>query len=257
MRQDIKKEFLFGLRNSRFLILFMGFLFFAVLTPVMTKLILPAMLQSQFPGMTEPVLAEMIDMTQLGCLRSYMGDVFEIGSIIVAFTLCGLMAQDIKDNTLVLPLCAGRQFSSIVGAKILVFGTVLLIAPVISLLVDYVYAGLLFSFDIGIAPVIRAGLLQGIYMFFLLACLVMWGSILKKPIAAGALSLVTVFGLHFIGGALGFHAYLPSGLLVEAQLLGAVPAASLTQTLFITSGLIILFTAITLLRLKNLEWNER
>ncbi len=257
MRQDIKKEILFGLRNSRFLILFTGFLFFAVLTPVMTKVVLPIILKSQFPGMTEPLLADMLDMTQLGCLRSYMGDVFEIGSIIVAFSLCGLIAQEIKDNTLVLPLCAGRQFGSIIGAKILVFGTVLILTPTISLIVDYVYAGLLFSFDIGIAPILRAGLLQGVYMVFLLLCLIMWGSIFKKPVATGALALVTAFGLHFIGGAMGIHAYLPSGLLAEAQLLTVVPNASLIQTLCITTGIIIVFAFITLLRLKKLEWNER
>lgn len=257
MRQEIKKEILFGLRNSRFLILITGFLFFAVLTPVMTKVVLPVVLKSQFPGMTEQMLAEMLDMTQLGCVRSYMGDVFEIGSIIVAFTLCGLVAQEIKDNTLVLPLCAGRQFGSIIGAKILVFGTVLLLIPAIALIVDYMYAGLLFSFDIGIVPIIRSGLLQGVYMVFLLVCLIMWGSILKKPIAAGMLSVATVFGLNFAGGIFGIHAYLPSGLLAEAQLLAVVPAASLFKTLCINAGIILLLIAVTLLRLKNLEWNER
>ena len=257
MKQDIIKEIRFGFRNSRILILFIGFLFFAILTPVMMKVIMPLILQSQFPGMTEQMLSEMVDMTQLGSIRSYMGDVFEIGSIIVAFTLCGLMAQEIKDNTLVLPLCAGRQFGAIVSAKMLVFGTVLILAPTLSLIVNYVYSGLLFAFDIGIGPVIRGGLLQGVYMVFLLACLIMWGSIIKKPIAAGFVSLVTAFGLHFVGSAFSISAYLPSGLLDEAQQLAVIPAASLIQTLCMTAGIIGVFAAVTLIRLKHMEWNER
>ncbi len=257
MKQDIIKEIRFGLRNSRVLILFIGFLFFAVLTPVMMKVIMPQILQSQFPGMTQQTIAEMVEMTQIGCIRSYMGDVFEIGSIIVAFTLCGLMAQEIKDNTLVLPLCAGRQFGGIVSAKMLVFGAVLVLAPVFSLIVNYVYAGLLFAFDIGIGPVIRGGLLQGVYMVFLLSCILLWGAVIKKPIAAGFVSLATAFGLHFAGSAFSINAYLPSGLLDEAQQLAVVPSSSLIQTLCITAGIIILFAAATVIRLKHMEWNER
>lgn len=257
MKQDIIKEIRFGLRNSRVLILFVGFLFFAVLTPVMMKVFMPLILKSQFPGMTEQTIAEMVEMTQIGCIRSYMGDVFEIGSIIVAFTLCGLMAQEIKDNTLVLPLCAGRQFGGIVGAKMLVFGAVLVLAPVLSLIVNYVYAGLLFAFDVGMGPVIRGGLLQGVYMVFLLSCIIMWGTIIKKPIAAGFVSLVTAFGLHFAGSAFSISAYLPSGLLDEAQQLAVIPPSSLVQSLCMTAGIIILFAAATVLRLKHMEWNER
>lgn len=257
MRHDIVKEIRYGVRNSRFLILMAAFAFFAVLTPVMMKVILPMMLKSQFPGMTEQTLVEMVDMTQLGCIRSYMGDVFEIGSIIVAFTLCGLIAQEIKDNTLVLPLCAGKQFDSLVGAKMIVFGTLLVLVPVLSLLINYAYAGLLFSFEIGIVPVIRGGLLQGAYLVFLLACLVMWGAILKKPIATGFASLATVYGLHFAGSAFSMNAFLPSGLLEQAQQLAVVPAASLPQTLVMTTGIILLFLAVTLFRLTHMEWNER
>jgi hypothetical protein len=257
MKRDIRKEIIFGLRSSRFLILLTGLLFFAVSTPVMVKVLLPEILKSQFPGMSEQALADMLDMTQLGCIRSYMGDVFEIGSIIVAFTLCGLIAQEIKDNTLVLPLCSGKRFAGIVGAKFIVFGVMLVLAPTFAIIVDYLYSGLLFSFEIGIMPIIRSGLLQGGYMLFLLASLIMWGSLTKKPIATGFLTLLTVFGTHFIGSTLKIQEFLPSGLLEEAQMLAVIPASTLIQTVCITVGIILTFTAITMLRLKSMEWNER
>lgn len=257
MKTEIVKEIKFGLRDHKFLILFVGFLFFAVLTPVMFKVVLPQVLKSQFPGITESQMSGMMDMSQLGTIRSYMGDVFEIGSIIVAFTLCGLMAQEIKDNTLVLPLCSGKRFGGIVGAKMFVFGAALVLAPSIALMVDYVYAGLLFSFDIGIIPIIRGGMLQGVYMVFLLANVMMWGVITKKPIATGFLTLIIAFGSYFVGSALGIQEYLPSGLLAEAQLLAASHSPSLFQTLLITGGLVLVFMTITIMRLKKMEWNER
>jgi len=257
MMREIYKEIKFGVRNSRFLVLIIGFMFFAVLNPVMTKVVLPQVLASQFPGMTEQALSSMFDMSQLGSIRSYMGDVFEIGSIIVAFTLCGLIAQEIKDNTLVLPLCSGKRLNHIVGAKMLVFGTALVLITTLALIVDYVYAGLLFSFDIGFMPILRAGLLQGLYMVFLLACVMVWGAILKSPIAAGLSALASVYGLQFVSSLLNIQGYLPPALLAEAQALSAVASPSLTASILSTGLIIAGCLAITLLRLNNMEWNLR
>jgi glucose-6-phosphate-specific signal transduction histidine kinase len=49
----------------------------------------------------------------------------------------------------VLPLCAGKRFGRMVGAKLLVFGVLMVLIPIIALLVDYGYSGLLFGFEIG------------------------------------------------------------------------------------------------------------
>lgn len=255
MIQDVRKEIRFGIRSGKLLVLVAGFLFFALLTPVMLKFILPQILQSQ--GASAKDLAGIMGMTQTACIQIYMNDVFEIGTIIVAFTLCGLLAQEIRSNTLVLPLCSGRRFTRIVGTKLLVFGVALAIIPVLALIANYVYAGMLFSFEVNLFSVLRAGILQGLYMVFLLVCLIMWGAFLKKPIPAGFLTLATAYGLHVAGGLLNVHAWLPSGLLVQAQRLAEPPEPSLAKTLLITviiGGIMVVFT---LMRLKKLEWNER
>lgn len=257
MTNEIIKEFQYSLRSGKFLILMASFMFFAVLTPLMLKVILPEILKSQLGGASAQELSAMINMSQIGCIQNYMGDAFEIGSIIVAFTLCGLVAQEIMDNTLVLPICAGKRFGGIIVAKLLVFGTLLVLAQIVALVVNYVYAGLLFSFELKLQPILKGGVLQGIYMVFLLACLITWGAILKKSIPAGFLSLITVFGLHFLGSLLGIQAYLPSGLLFEAQQLTVASSSTLAQALCITVVLIALMIVITLVRLKRITWNER
>lgn len=257
MRADIQKELHYALRSGRAVILLVSFLFFALLTPVMLKVVLPQALSGRFAEDASQGLAAITDMTQLGCIQSYMGDVFEIGVIIIAFTLCGLTASEIRENTWVLPLCAGKRFGRMLGAKLLVFGALLTLVPLLALLADYGYAGLLFGFEIGILPIVYGGLLQGIYMLFLLSCLLMWGVLRKKPISAGFSALATVYGIHFLSSLLRIQQWTPSGLLAQAQKLEAPAASPVFVPLAVTalaSGLMIAFT---LSRLKRMEWNAR
>jgi hypothetical protein len=259
MRSVIYKELQYALRSGRIFILSISFLFFALLTPVMLKVVLPQILSSQFAGETAQAqnISSIMDMTQLGCIQSYMGDVFEIGIIIISFTLCGLLASEIQDNTLVLPLCSGKRFGRIVSAKLLVFGILLLLIPVFSLLADYIYSGLLFDYEIGILPILYGGLLQGIYMQFLIACLLMWGAIMRKPIATGFLTLATAYGIHFTASLLQIQQWTPSGLLVEAGRLAPGANLQLLIPLAVTIISITLMISLTLSRLKRLEWNAR
>jgi hypothetical protein len=171
--------------------------------------------------------------------------------------LCGLLAQEIKDNTLVLPLCSGKRLMKIAGAKLAVFGAALVIILTAALAVDYAYAGLLFSFDIAFLPILRGGLAQGVYMVFLAANLIMWGAIIKKPIAAGFVTLGVAYGSSYLGSLLNVSSYLPSGLLDAAMNLNAAPDPSMVRTLLITLALVLAFMGITLLRLRHMEWNQR
>jgi hypothetical protein len=124
MISEIRKEVRYAMRGGRVIILLSSFMFFALLTPVMLKVVLPYVLSSQLAGETSQNISNIINMTQIGSIQSYMGDLFEIGTIIVAFTLCGMLASDIRDSTLVLP-CLRKANGWIVGAKMLVFGAYL------------------------------------------------------------------------------------------------------------------------------------
>ena len=257
MRTEIIKELQYARRSGRVLILFASFLFFALLTPVILKVVLPMVLSGQLAGEASQGISGLTDMTQLDCIRNYMADVLQIGTIIIAFTLCGLTASEIRDNTWVLPLCAGKRFGRMVGAKLLVFGVLMVLIPIIALLVDYGYSGFLFGFEIGVIPILYGGLLQGIYVLFLLSCLIMWGVLLKRPIPAGFLTLGTAFGIHFISSLLRFGKWTPSGLLAHANELTPGAGSSLLIPLSITIVLIIFMTLITFAQLKHMEWNTR
>lgn len=257
MKTEIIKEIRYAVRSGRALILFASFLFFALLTPVMLKVILPMILSSQLVGEVSQGLNDLTDMTQLDCIRNYMDDVSQIGTIIIAFTLCGLTASEIRNNTWVLPLCAGKRFEWMIGAKLLVFGVLMVFTIIIALLVDYSYSGLLFGFEIGIIPILYSGLLQGIYVLFLISCLIMWGVCIRKPIPSGFLTLATAYGMQFISSLLNIRIWTPSGLLFEAQKLVPAVTPSLYIPILVTILLIAIMMVLSLTRLRHLEWNMR
>lgn len=255
MKTEIIKELRFALRSGRIIIILASFLFFSLLTPVMLKVILPMVLSSQFAGEASQSINNLTNMTQLDCIRNYMNDIVQIGTIIVAFTLCGLTAAEIRDNTWVLPLCAGKSFGRLIAAKLIVFGVLLVVASTLAMVIDYAYSGILFGFEIGIQPILYVGLMQGVYMLFLISCLAMWGVFLKKPIPAGFMALITVFGIHFISSLFSFAEWTPSGLLIIANRLTTFVASDLFIPLGITMLIISIVIAITLMRLKRMEWN--
>lgn len=144
-----------------------------------------------------------------------------------------------------------------VGAKLFIFGSLLMITSVLALLANYGYSGLLFGFELGVLPILRAGLLQGMYMLFLLSCLITWGVFRKRPIAAGFLTLATAYGVHLITSLLRIHPYTPSGLLIHVHELTPAFDSSLLLPLGVTILLIIAMALITIGLLKRLEWNGR
>jgi ABC-2 type transport system permease protein len=257
MKDLMKKEFLFGLRNSKLLIISITYFFFAFSVPVMVKVLLPMVLKSQFPGMSDSDIALMIDISQMGSMANYMSNIFEVGLIIFSFTLSGLMASEIKDNTLVLPICSGRKFESILFSKLFVFGLILVVTSLLSMLTTYAYSGLIFGFDIGLGTVLKSSLLDGLYMIFVLSLILVYGTFLKKPIATGLLTIGTIYATSILGSMLKISKFLPSGLSVEANQFRALVDSNTIIPVVVTVLIIILLQLVTLYKLKHMEWNQR
>lgn len=254
----IKKEVMDGKRNFKFLIILAGFLFFAIFEPVMNKFVLPEILKSQFRGITPEMMNQMVDMTQRGSLRAYYGDVYQIGLLILVFTLCGLMAKEINEKTLIMPICSGIKYKDIILSKLIVFGSVAFIAILISTCVNYFYSSILFGFDLpSIKPVLKAGVLQGLYMIFVISILIFIGTITTKSIFTGVLTLILVYTLGFIGDLLNISRFLPSALINEAQLLVSTWTFEIYESIIITVGCIIIFTMVSIIRLKTMELTKR
>lgn len=250
----IKKEILDGIRNYRFLIITMTYLFFAILNPVMNRFFLPSVLRSQFPNMTEELLNDMIQMTQLASVRGYIDSALQLGTIVTVLILSGVIAQEISERTFLIPTSTGKRFSDLVLGKLIVYGSGLIVVNTLCIVVNYLYSGVIFGFDMySIIPVVRAGILLGIYMTFLLGLLMLVGSFTRKPITAGLLVLLPGLFMGYIGSLFRIDRFLPSGLIAEGQLMAMTPSRGVYQSLIITLALIALSTGFTVIGLCKTE----
>ena len=258
MISDIRKEIKFSTRTGKLLIIFASVCFFAIFTPLMTKYVAPEIMKSQFPGMTEEVLNQMLDFTQIGNIAAFMGDLFQIIPIVIAFAFGGVLASEIKDNTLVLPLCSGKRFLSVISSKIIVIGTILFTAPIVASEINFYYTGILFIFDVSFVNVMVSGILYGLYFVFLLSLILMWGAFTKNNIATGFLTLATSLQMYFLANAFELHEYLPTGLINQAEIaLGEIQGVEILKAVLVFILFVVIVLSITMIKLSKREWNER
>ena len=256
MFKELKKEWIYASRSGRLFILLMSFIFLAVLTPIMLKVLIPEIFRMQFPNLPMEEINRMINASQLTAIQGFMSDLFELGMIIVVFTLCTIMAQEIRDNTLVFPIVSGKKFANIIGSKVILFGVMLGMLVTVSILICYAYAGVLFEFEVPLQEVLYAGLLQGIYFLFILSNLILWGALLKRALPTGFITLVIAYLMQAVGGLLKIHAYLPSGLIEFSSKL-QFQSQDIITSVSITMFLIVIMMIITHAAMKKMEYNIR
>jgi len=250
----IKKEILEGIRTYRFLSIAAVLLFFSILNPVMNKLILPEVLKSQFDGMEEEMLNQMVISNQIDCLRGFMGDVFEIGTLVIVLVTAVLIAGERKEKTLILPICSNKKIEDIVIAKNLVYGIYTIIMIVIAVIVDYIYAGALFGMDdISITTVILSGVYIGIFYYMAISIVLFVGTFLKNTISTAIISLVIIYGSNIIAGVFENGNRFPSGLFDEAILLSNTMREEVIIPLFITVFVIAVLNVLTIYRMRRLD----
>jgi hypothetical protein len=228
------------------------------MNPVLNKLVLPEVLKSQFNGISEDMLSQMIVTSQRECVKGYLTDVFEIATIVVVLTLSSLVAGELRSKTFIFPICSRKDFSTLILAKFIVYGSFLLVAPIISVLIDYAYSGVLFGVDLpSVLPIIRSGLLQGLYYVYVLGLVMIAGSFAKKSMTAGLIALVPAYGTHIVAQLLGAGGYTPSGLLSEAGMLAVIMSKEIILPIVITISAIVVLVVLTVLRLQSIELARR
>lgn len=257
MYDCIKKEVKYGIRNYKFLLLIAVFIGYAIFTPIMTKYILPQVLETQFPNMPQEVVNQMINGTQIGVMQAYINDIMQIGLLALVFGLASCMASEIKGQTLVLPVVSGKKYSHIVLSKFIVFSLAIYLVTLVAFVINYLYAGMLFSFDLSIMSVIISGSYLALNLIFIFSLTLLIGTITKKMIVTGILATIIALVIAIIGSLLDITNYIPSGLQAESVLfnssVNSVAFVNVISSLIITLGVVFL----TILKFKNSAINER
>ena len=251
LKAYIKKEFLEGLRTHKFLILIAGILFFAVLDPVMMK-VLPDILKSQLGDID---MSSMVDFSQRGVMNSHFKNLFQISTFVIAIALMGIVAGEKSEKTLTMPVSMGCNQSSVILAKWIVYSGVLTVTVVIGMLFAYFYAGLLFENHFAsYAIIIKAGLLHGMYFSFLVSLLIALSTLFKNAFLSGIITLITAFGMAAMGSFFPIiERFLPTQLLTEAKMFNLLPSVDLGVSMIWTIGSIALLLIFSATKLKSDE----
>ncbi len=246
----VKKEWMELIRSYRLLILAVGLIVFAVFDAIMLKLT-PMILETQASGID---FSTLIEINHRAALRNYMGSLFEISSLIIALSLMGIISNELKEKTLVIPYTSGSNIEGIVCAKVFVYVSIMISFSVIGMLFNHYYGCILFGIQItNIFVIIKSGLLYGLFFSFLVTLTIFLSSFFKKPLVAGLLSLLIIYILPTMSNLLNIKKYSPAFLLEEAKYLSLLPSSDMNMSILWTVALIILLTLGTIQRLKSLE----
>ncbi len=247
----LKKEWLEGLRAYRFLVITLGIGFFALLDPVMMKL-LPSILQNQFGNID---LSAMMDISLSGVMASHLKNLYQISTFVIVLTLMGIVSSEKGEKTLLLPVAMGLKTTAVILAKWLIYVGFITIVTVCGISLCYGYGALLFdeSFE-SFATVLKAGLLQSLYFAYVLSLVMALSTFSKKTFIAGITSLVAVFTLPLLGMILpDLGKFLPNQLLKEAGLFSQTLSGDVLVAIFSTVILCFMLVLVSILKLKGDE----
>jgi ABC-2 type transport system permease protein len=248
-RAYFKKEILEATRTNKYLILFVGSVFWALMAPLMLKL-LPLLLKS----MPIDISAVFENFNRDAAYLSFLGDFFEIGTIFFAFTLMGIISNEVYYKRLVFPYSSGADTTGMILAKYIHYGLTFSIFILIGFITNYFYTSKLFEGGIlAIGIVIKSAFLYMIYYAFLLALLIFLSSLFRRGIIAGITVILLGYTLSIFNQVTMIRAYLPNYLLYKAADIGNIFDSTLIPTIIISVILIAALIFFSILRVKRID----
>lgn len=246
-----KKEITEAKRTYKYLVLFIGIIFWpAMLGPMMLKL-LPLLLKNYMPAETMQLFS---DFTSEYAFISFLNDCFQIGMIVMAFALMGLLANEVRLKRLVFPYSRGANPAGIVLAKYVHYAITISLFILAAALIDYLYVDRLFVGGIlTIKTVLESSLLYMLYFCTILSILLYLSSLFRRSLAAGFTVLILGFSLSIFNRFDTIRVYLPNYLILKATDIGHIFDSSLIPTIIVSFCLIILFVSLSILRMKKID----
>lgn len=217
------KEWREAFRQSRFLILIAPLFIFAILNPLMIKL-LPRLLGSQ--------MAQLGTLIQAGApeaIQSYFKNLGDISVFIFIMALMGTIAEERAAGAYLIPFSRRVERWQAVAAKFVVSIAILTVGLVGSALLARYYVGALFSVAPPLSGFVTGALLDAAYYWFALGVLLFFSSLAKRGYVAGIATLAVLMLLPACGYLPSVGRFLPHNLLGDAinvAVTGVAPAAA-------------------------------
>lgn len=245
-----KKEILESIRTHKYLILFSGIVFWAIMNPLMIKL-LPLIMKNYLPANLSSLFIAYDHDT---AFKDFIGDIFQLGTIFIVFSLMGLISNEIYYKKLVFPYSRGAEPAGIVLAKYTHYMLTISVFIPVAFLTNYFYITRLFKEGIlSIEIALKSSLLFILYYALLLSILIFLSSLFKKGFIAAITVLILGYSLSIFNRFNTIRAYFPNYLLYKAADLGHVFDSSLIPIVIISFCIIMLLIFFSILRLKKID----
>ncbi len=246
-----KKEIMESIRSYRYIILAAVFIGYGILDPVLLKM-LPAILEKQ--GDAGIDYSQLFRITQVSALQSFMGNLFQMGILVLVLCLMGVVSEEIKNYTFVLPSTKKLSFGGVVLSKSLHYSLLMVVLIFSALMVNYYYITTLFQDDfVTFQQVMKSGFFISCYFIFIINLLVCISSFFKK---GGIVSLVTLgisLSMPFLSQINALRKVLPYYFLQRAGQLSQPLDSSIILPLILLVTYIVLLNIIAILKLNRVE----
>ncbi|MFZ5354349.1 MAG: ABC transporter permease [Bacillota bacterium] len=209
----IKKEILESMRQYRYIMLAAAVLFFSFADPIMMKL-LPKILESQMNA----DISALFVITRKYVVQSYIGNLVELGYLVVILVISGTLSDEVYFKKLVFPFSKGGKPIQLVAAKFVHYSITMLIIVFAGFAINYYYTDLLITGEsINMAQLFTAACLVGVYMIFGIALAIFFSSLFKRGLTAGILTLAFSYGMIALSGIKAVSSFMPYKLIEKAH----------------------------------------
>ena len=245
----LRKEILESSRQYRYIILAIGIIFFAISGPIMLKL-LPSLMENQFQGNPE-LLALLFTTTRKVAMQGFIKDIFQIGTLVVVFTLCGILSDELTNQKFVFPYAKGGSPTAIVLSKVIHYSIIITAIIFVGFAANYYYSNLLFiNEDVTFRNVLSSAAIVSLYYVFLIMLTIFFSSIVKKGIVAGIIVLGISYFTIILNDVKGIGEFLPYKLIDNARLFDGT--VNTTSVIVVTLYCIVL-GLLTVYRMSKVE----
>ena len=245
-----KKEIMESARANKYLILFIGIIFWALLDPLMLKL-MPLLMKNYLPADLTTLFSTF---TRDTAFQNFLKDLFQIGTLFIAFTLMGLISNEVSLKKMIFPYSRGAVPAGIVLAKYIHYAATVSIFILIAFLTNYFYVNQLFTGGVlSIGIVLKSSLLYILYYSIFLSVLLFLSSLFKKGIIAGITVVVASYTLSIFNQFNAIRTYFPNYLIFKAADIGYIFDNSLIPTIIISFCIIMLMVYFSILRMRKID----
>lgn len=181
----LKKELKEQWRTKRIIIVAIVFLFFGFMSPLLIKY-LPELLE-----MAGDVGLSIPPPTAMQALSEYISTMVQFGVLVIILVAMGAVSKERESGTAALVLSKPVDYPAFVVAKFLALSLVTLIGIFLGGLACWGYTYLLFG-EASVWGFFLQNILLLLYLWLAVAVTLLFSSIFRSQLAAGALGLVTI-----------------------------------------------------------------